>query len=115
MNLDMSVHEARRKAEAFCSRNGPCYRCVYANDHNLICALASSTDEGFANFVQRLQYAIIPTRQRVFIDKFPSAKLRDDVLDICPRLVNSEYKCRMGIKDDCDSCRKEYWLSEVEQ
>lgn len=56
------------------------------------------------------------TRQSEFLKMFPNARLIDGVLDIMPcKIVGREFQeqnCNTYCY--CETCRKEYWLKEVE-
>lgn len=59
------------------------------------------------------------TRQSVFLELFPKAALaKDGVLTICPNAFSPVYKdergrCKLPYAE-CDNCRREFWLAEVE-
>ena len=65
----------------------------------------------------------IKTRQSVFLEQYPEAKiLKDGAIVICPLAVSAAYREKME-KDGscanlrfgaCDKCRKAFWLAEVE-
>lgn len=53
------------------------------------------------------------TRQSKFLKVYPDAKIMENgAIQICPILIeeSKKFDCRTS----CDTCRKEYWLSEVE-
>lgn len=61
------------------------------------------------------------TRQDVFLEMFPTARMDDvGVLDISPACVDSRYRERKGrgcgnfTHLPCPDCRREFWLQEVE-
>lgn len=54
----------------------------------------------------------VKTRQSEFLKMFPNAKLNTDgILNVAPCLLDGR-KCY--IENGCISCRREYWLAEVE-
>lgn len=60
----------------------------------------------------------IKTRQSEFLEMFPNAWLDDNkMLDLCPKSVDKNYthKNQQCIDTDCDDCKKDYWLAEVEE
>ena len=65
----------------------------------------------------------VETRQGRFLKMFPNAKVRSDgVLDFPPCIIDkSEYieaDCLCSTAhgfNDCDECRKKYWLAEVDE
>ena len=48
------------------------------------------------------------TRQEKFLELFPCAAMRREVLDICPEKVDTQCDYCKGFYD-CLSCQKEYW------
>lgn len=57
----------------------------------------------------------VKTRQSEFLEMFPNVELVDDgVINICPNTIDVKYgaNCR---KLTCKECRKNYWLTEVEE
>lgn len=61
------------------------------------------------------------TRQSVFLEQYPEARLsKDGVLLICPRTISSAYRneegtCNIANHGTCADCRREFWLAEVEK
>lgn len=57
------------------------------------------------------------TRQSVLLEQYPNAVLdKDGVLRICPFLVGGDKpeKYRCICLTDCNACRREFWMQEVE-
>ena len=59
------------------------------------------------------------TRQSVFLEQYPEAKMGDDgVLKICPRVISASHRNELGTcartKTQCPDCRSEFWMQEVE-
>lgn len=61
------------------------------------------------------------TRQSVFLEQYPEARLsKDGVLLICPRTISSAYRneegtCNIANHGTCADCRREFWSAEVEE
>ncbi len=59
------------------------------------------------------------TRQSVFLEQYPEARLsKDGVLLICPRTISSAYRneegtCNIANHGTCADCRREFWSTEV--
>lgn len=47
----------------------------------------------------------MPTRQVVFLRKYPKAKTNNGILNICPQDITGECHSK-----DCDECKKKFWL-----
>ena len=47
----------------------------------------------------------MPTRQAVFLKKYPEAKVKNGVLNICPENITGECHSK-----NCDECKKKFWL-----
>lgn len=59
----------------------------------------------------------LKTRQSVFLEQYPKALLdKDSVLRVCPFLVGGDKpeKYRCICLTDCNACRREFWMQEVE-
>lgn len=62
----------------------------------------------------------IKTRQSVFLEQYPEARLsKDGILLICPCTISAEYRdendsCSRVKYGTCADCRREFWLAEVE-
>lgn len=59
------------------------------------------------------------TRQSVFLEQYPEAKLTEDgVLALCPMAIFSEYRGEndscVSCSRKCNDCRREFWSTEVE-
>lgn len=57
------------------------------------------------------------TRQSVFLEQYPDAKIDDDgVIAICPTAFSSAYRDDIGkcAWATCSKCRRGFWLQEVE-
>lgn len=62
----------------------------------------------------------IKTRQSVFLEQYPEAKLTEDgVLALCPIAISSECGGENGrcvsFNRKCNNCRREFWSAEVEE
>lgn len=57
----------------------------------------------------------VTTRQDLFKKIYPNAVIdQDGVLVVCPKLLDKTFD-RCGHHVDCPTCRKKYWLKEVQQ
>ena len=59
------------------------------------------------------------TRQSVFLEQYPGARVRTEgVLSICPALISPAYRADDGgcldISKGCAVCCREFWMQEVE-
>ena len=59
------------------------------------------------------------TRQSVFLEQYPGARVRTEgVLSICPALISPAYRGDDGgcsdISKGCAVCYREFWMQEVE-
>jgi hypothetical protein len=57
------------------------------------------------------------TRQDVFLEQWPNAKVSiDGVLDFCPLMLDKRYTCQStDVEMRCQSCCREFWMQEVER
>lgn len=54
------------------------------------------------------------TRQSVFLEQFPNAKIVEEALAICPYNLGLIDKCKSKLGRLCFDCRREFWMQEVE-
>lgn len=56
------------------------------------------------------------TRQSVFLEQYPEAKRVDNILAVCPKVLDMSFPCWIYNSDnvDCEDCRREFWMKEVE-
>ena len=59
------------------------------------------------------------TRQSVFLEQYPEAKIDESgLLEVCPYLVSATYRNKYGYCAEegvrCSACRREFWMQEVE-
>lgn len=56
------------------------------------------------------------TLQSVFLEQWPDAKVFiDGILDLCPLELDKHYPCQStDVAMRCQSCRREFWMQEVE-
>lgn len=54
------------------------------------------------------------TRQSVFLEQFPEAKIVEGALAICPYNLGLIDKCKSEMLGLCFDCRREFWMQEVE-
>ena len=54
------------------------------------------------------------TRQSVFLEQYPNAKIVEGVLAICPYNLGLIEKCKSEMLRLCSDCRREFWMQEVE-
>ena len=59
------------------------------------------------------------TRQSEFLKQWPEAFYREGLLQICPACVSRSFRGIVGEcvvePKDCQKCKKEFWLAEVEE
>lgn len=81
---------------------------------------AAGDNVGAVKFVERWAVAHpTKTRQSVFLEQYPKAKLTEDgVLALCPIAISSECSGENGrcvsFNRKCGNCRREFWSAEVE-
>lgn len=55
------------------------------------------------------------TRQSEFLEQWPEAEIDvDGQLTICPKRISATYRKEPCSKQLCHSCRREFWMQEVE-
>lgn len=61
----------------------------------------------------------VKTRQSVFLEQYPEAKLDGgDCLELCPCAISAAHRDEYGrcavVDTKCFVCRREFWMQEVE-
>lgn len=110
---------AMRMCNAYYSK---CWSCPAGDDTS--CKLDSSysaisAEEKVAIVEQWAAEHPAKTRQSVFLEQYPEAKLTEDgILALCPIAISSECSGENGrcvsFNRKCNNCRREFWLAEVE-
>ena len=58
------------------------------------------------------------TRQSVFLEQYPEARIVDGVLQIDPCSISASHRNALGncatMGRECHDCRREFWMQEVE-
>lgn len=58
------------------------------------------------------------TRQDVFLEQWPEAKIEDGVLQLCPCMISASHRDAQGgctaTQPQCSDCRREFWMQEAE-
>lgn len=83
-----------------------------------IARLDDASDESIEETISKVeQWAKdhpVKTRQSEFLKQFPGASVSNGTLDIRPCIIEKSVKCIALEGKDCDNCRREYWLTEVD-
>lgn len=56
----------------------------------------------------------VKTRQSEFLKMFPNADLDESIITICPWQLGEITLEECSSHSQCDDCRREYWLEEIE-
>ena len=96
-----------------------CEQCLlpqFKNDKKVGCwsFVKTHTDKANEIILNWCKEHPVETRQDRFLKMFPNARKYDErFLTICPNNIDDNIKCN-DLGDNCDECRKKYWLAEVE-
>ena len=55
------------------------------------------------------------TRQEVFLEQYPNVKCNDNIVAICPKVIDINFSCPIegSIDIDCSDCLHKFWLQKV--
>ena len=115
----MDVVEFLKEQDRMCEQFNLCVDCpVYKenNGHNMPCGdFMNKYPEEFVPIVEKWSKEHPEkTRQSELLNIFPNARLDEEVISICPKAVDGEFKSgEICWSMSCHQCRKEYWLAEV--
>jgi hypothetical protein len=109
------IKERNRMCESF---GAGCIGCPAYNESRCVVSSASTLDATDQIAIVEEWSAAHPrkTRQSVFLEQWPNAKVFvDGVLDFCPKELDSHYPCQStDVEMRCQSCRRKFWMQEVE-
>lgn len=86
-----------------------------ADDAGCIYLLRKKPDKANEIILKWTKEHPIVTRQDEFLKMFPNADMQDNVLVICPAIIDTasySENC-LETKEECSECRKKYWLTEI--
>lgn len=90
---------------------GGCKDCKYEYKN----AYESPCTECCNNYTSKWERRPKKTRQDEFLEMFPEARRKNLVLEVCPRVLNVHFDCKINdISQSCAICCLNYWLQEVE-
>lgn len=101
-----------------CNSYNECNRCqLYHrnNKMNIECDdfITENPDKANEIILNWCEEHPVKTRQSEFLKMFPSARIINGVVEICPKHFETAYTCK-ATKGTCRDCCKSYWLAEVE-
>ena len=109
------IEEKRR----MCSAYGHCRVCP-ALRHKSYCIFSTAYGEPPLEQIEFLQKWLeehpCKTRQSVFLQQYPEAEIINDVLNICPMLIDKSYRDNDGVctvrGKSCYDCMHDFWKQE---
>lgn len=110
-----TIYDYARFTQVHCSVDDECAGCPLNNLH---CELENADSEELTKINEIIlnwcKEHPIKTRQSEFLKMFPNVTLIDDVINICPNIIDIQYDVDCD-EISCDQCKKEYWLAEVDE
>ena len=112
----MDALEFLRERERMCKSYKNCDGCPFVKG---LCTISDiPPDEGrksvIATVEQWSKEHPRKTRQSVFLEQYPNAKIVEGALAICPYNLGLIDKCKSEMLRLCCDCRREFWMQEVE-
>ena len=116
------IEERNRMCKSF---DAGCKGCPAFNvcEDDLCCAVGQlSTRDATAQIAIVEEWSAAhpcKTRQSVFLEQYPEARMGDDgVLHVDPCSISASHRNASGscatMKRECKDCRREFWMQEVE-
>lgn len=114
--MNMDVAEFFSEFRRMCKSSNDCAKCEYHGDKcNNAIELLEKTVAAVEKWSQEHPRK---TRQRKFLDMFPTASVDDvGVLNVCPAAVDDRYRdghCGNKTLLSCQDCCRKFWMQEVE-
>lgn len=117
----MDALEFLRERKRMCDSYTVCKGCPFDDSKCVIDSTLSDDDceRIFATVEQRSKERPHKTRQSVFLEQWPEARIGDDgVLQINPCSISASHRNARGncvnMRRECPDCRREFWMQEVE-
>lgn len=112
----MDVTEFFSEFRRMCKSSSDCAKCQYHGDK---CDNAIELFEKTVAVVEQWSREHpCKTRQSVFLEQWPEAKIEDGVLQLCPCMISASHRDAQGgctaTQHQCSDCRREFWMQEVE-
>ena len=121
----MDAVEFLRERRRMCNAQDNCGTCplgIACDDYFINHNYSQENASGLVSTVEQwAKEHPAKTRQSVFLEQYPEARLsKDGILLICPRTISAEYRdendsCNRVKYGTCADCRREFWLAEVEE
>lgn len=117
----MEALEFLKERRRMCKLHRTCVECPLDEAKCTISSRTSDEDYERAIAIVELWSKEHPrkTRQSVFLEQYPEARIEDDgVLQIYPCLISASHRNARGncvtMGRKCPDCRREFWMQEVE-
>ena len=112
----MDVTEFFSEFRRMCKSSSDCAKCEYHGDR---CDNAIELLEKTVAVVEQWSMGHPrKTRQDVFLEQWPEAKIKDGVLQLCPCTISMSHRNAQGncatMHRQCSDCYREFWMQEVE-
>lgn len=112
----MDVAELFSEFRRMCESSNDCAKCQY---HGNKCDNAIELLEKTVSVVEQWSKEHPrKTRQSVFLEQWPEAKIEDGVLQLCPCMISASHRNTQGdcatTQRQCSACCREFWMQEVE-
>ena len=109
-----------RDMQRMCKSHISCNGCELKPGNGKSCMEGMDPQECISVVEQWAAEHPVKTRQSVFLQQYPEAKLKQDgVLMICPLEISTAYREKDGSCasrfDTCAGCKRQFWLAEVEE
>lgn len=99
-------------------KNQGCAKCPVCKEGMCMVVSSSNSSESIVETISKVeQWAKdhpVKTRQSEFLKLFPNAQKLDGIINICPILIDEDYKSTsecLGTR--CNVCRQLFWNEEV--
>lgn len=56
------------------------------------------------------------TRQDLFLEQWPNAQFSNNVLKVCPEVIDNNFSCPLenNVGSNCPDCRRKFWLETLD-
>lgn len=112
MNQKATIYDYARMCRTYHTN---CPNCPMWNEVCTFCIMDNTqVDKANEIILKWCEKHPVKTRKDKFLEIYPNANVRDGVVRVCPKDIESSRHCQFP-KCECLDCLRNYWLAEVDE
>jgi len=114
----MDAIEFFKTANRLCKNQSGCEKCPIRKNGTCMAGCVGvsvkSIDETVSKVEQWAKDHPVKTRQSEFLKIFSNVQIQDDVIWVCPKCIDHNYRQKENCYEiNCLDCKRKFWLTEV--